>query len=262
MNRNVTFVVGDEFRDFSVNDGVITISELHRQIDAGELPQEDSVLVPGQGLSPEQAALVAVTPGAHRNAGAFAHWNLNRFAAKAQRDLTHKHKPENGLISEPRRVTRDLFEMDVLIDGRTELMSDHVTGQHVQGMVLVEACRQAFLAVTERFFINPDDGIKYYFVINEMNATYLGFVFPLDIQIRYFIKHKQADNPQRMSFDVLMEVMQGGQVATSVATKFTAFDAEKLKPKEAERAVKAIASTSEHFQPANDNLGASVAAAE
>jgi hypothetical protein len=56
------------------------------------------------------------------------------------------------MLSLPRRVSESCFEADVLVDDAGEHMSDHVSGQHLPGMVLIEAARQMILAVTEEFF--------------------------------------------------------------------------------------------------------------
>src|SRR5690625_2275198 len=66
----------------------------------------------------------------------FSLWhNLPQRASSA---LSHKHNPKNTLVSMPRQVTADTFELHLMIDEDCELMNDHLSGQHVQGMVLIE----------------------------------------------------------------------------------------------------------------------------
>ncbi len=76
------------------------------------------------------------------------------------------------------KVNENLFSLPLLIDERCELMTDHQTGQHIQGMILVEACRQTFIAVTEEFYMSDKVGQSYY-VINDMNIKFSNFLFPL-----------------------------------------------------------------------------------
>lgn len=66
---------------------------------------------------------------------------------------THKNKAENVLISEVSQIDVASYQCHLLIDDGCAEMADHVTGQHVQGMVLLEACRQMVNSVSERFLI-------------------------------------------------------------------------------------------------------------
>lgn len=58
----------------------------------------------------------------------------------ADRASSHKHCSENVLISTPERLEQDEFELELRLHARSELMPDHLTGEHVQGMVLAETC--------------------------------------------------------------------------------------------------------------------------
>src|SRR3546814_8567164 len=87
-------------------------------------------------------------------------------------------------------------------------MLDHLTGQHIQGMVLTEACRQMFLAVTEKYFLQDYRAKKRYFVIDTMTMRYNAFAFPLPAQITYKVLSKNVQKSHKRSFHVDMEVMQ------------------------------------------------------
>jgi hypothetical protein len=92
-------------------------------------------------------------------------------------------------------------------------MEDHQTGLHLQGMLLVEAARQAFLAVTEVFFL-PQDGTKFYFVFNTLSVNYKRFAFPIATRLHYRVCERDVStsNP-RFAIDVMFE-----QAGTDVAT--------------------------------------------
>lgn len=248
---NTVFVVGNKFRDFAVNDGVVTIGELEDQLHArgpGHLPPNVR-LVPGQGLrEADMQRLRARLRGAQ---SASRVPDVEGRPVRASRLLTHKYRLQNSIVSAPRRLSDDLFEAALLLDERSELMSDHQTGQHIQGMVLVEAARQMFLAVSEEYFIGYDDPTRYYFVINSMNAAFSAFVFPVDATLRYEILEKRVDNRARMFFRVNVDVMQAGRCATRVGYEFTAFHAERIEVKEREQAIAVLASVREGRQGAH-----------
>lgn len=155
---------------------------------------------------------------------------------RASRLQTHKHHIHNSIISHPARVGDNCFEAALLLDERCELMADHQTGQHIQGMILIEAARQLFLAVTEEYFIGQAVHDRYYFVINNIEVKFMGFVFPLGAMLRYEIVSADTANPARMRFETVVSVIQGDACATQIAFGFTAFHASKIEAKEQQQA--------------------------
>lgn len=151
-------------------------------------------------------------------------------APRATRRLAHKNRAENIVISAPRRLSETGFEMDLFFSSQNEFFLDHMTGMHIQGIVLIEAARQAFLAVTEAFFLKGDPN-DYYFVIKNMDASYQNFVFPFDAKLTYDItRASQKDN--RHSFDAEIAIIQTGNVCTTVKVGFTAFESATINAKE------------------------------
>jgi len=227
-------VVGDKFAQFAIGKDVITLSQLCGLLGlpGGMMAGAPRVVVmPGQGLGDDDIDAVLTLAAGSANADRFE-LTLWRLAPKrAHGTRSHKRDARNTLISEPRRLNEDVFELDLLVDEDCELMSDHQTGQHLQGMLLLEAARQSFLAVTEAFFL-PQDGTKFYFVINEMAATYNAFAFPLDARIRYLIREKDIGSPHRQRFVADIVVVQCGVTAASFHTVFTVFEDGRIASKE------------------------------
>lgn len=242
MKEAVLLVVGDKFAQFSTNNDVIRISQLRGMLSLPSflsLEARRLVLLPGQGLGDDDITEVLRLGNASPHRALFDLSLWHQHPRRAPSNRSHKHKPENTLISEPRRLSADLYELDLLIDEDCELMSDHQTGQHVQGMILLEAARQSFLAVTEAFFL-PQDGPKFYFVINEMTARYARFAFPLDARIRYEIRSRDLAVASRRRFTVDIAVEQCGTVAASFVTDFTVFEDARIANREETLAVDAI----------------------
>ncbi len=169
------------------------------------------------------------------------HWDTSHLRAcptRAVSSLSHKRQACNTLISTPELVNEDVFRIAICIDENCELMGDHQTGQHIQGMILIEAARQAFLAVTEKFF--PMENVdKTYFVINEMKTTFLGFMFPLGAHIDYRIRSKNI-NDRRQKFCVEMEFVQNAEAKTTVEFSFTVYRDQAISKKEADLAQIAV----------------------
>lgn len=230
---NMLIVVPDEFDSFADKPSLLRYGVLLKSLRSGDVQAlRGQQLVAGQGLDEMQidhAYCFALSLGLDDE---FKPWRLWRQSTPADRTLCHKDRPENVLITLPEQEASDMFVADLRLHARNELMLDHLTGEHVQGMVLVEACRQMFLAVTERYHLESFPAKSRYFVINEMALRYLGFAFPLPAQIRYRVLSLQQDRPDRLAVHADMEVWQGSKAVTGMNVKFTVFDAKPLGERE------------------------------
>jgi hypothetical protein len=205
-------VVGDRFENFLANRRTISASALLWRLGAGDVPQNLSIVV-GQGLTAEQLdklrhlieranATVSVAGG---------------IPAYSERGLTHKHEPRNVMVSMPMRVADDQFVADLVIDERAAVLDDHLTGQHIPGVALVEAARQTWTAVTEKFLL--EGTTKTRFVINTMRSAFHRFVFPLPATVRYQLLARQ-DSAVQQVFRCLITVHQGDALAAEVEAEY------------------------------------------
>jgi hypothetical protein len=240
MNSRILLVVGDKFASYVQGKDAITLSQLRGLLSFSVplLPSQGvTLLVPGQGLSDTNIknllAEAAVSPNlAHFD---FSLWH--NLPQRAPTHLTHKHIPANTLVSVPRQLSEFVFESDLMIDEDCELMSDHQSGQHVQGMVLVEAARQILIAVTEAYFI-PKNDIDYSFIFNGLSVNFNQFAFPLGAVVRCTMKEASLDNPRRLSFSGYVEIEQCGQVVCDSLSIYSAMEKVKITKREGMGAAK------------------------
>src|SRR5439155_12080056 len=131
------------------------------------------------------------------------HFDLEpRAFQRASGKLSHKHLPSNTLISHPYESDiADVYEASLLVDDACADMSDHVTGQHLQGMIFIEAARQMFLAVSECYHLRDQSDKTFYFVINSFNVSFHAFAFPVRTQIRYHVLRKEIRKQGTLSSD-------------------------------------------------------------
>ncbi|WP_170106783.1 AfsA-related hotdog domain-containing protein [Rhodovulum imhoffii] len=242
-------IVADKFADFAINAQTITLSQLKALMALPtHLLQDRNRLLPGQGLSDDDCSeIVTLVENSRGHEDRWDITGLKALPSRAEAKLSHKRKPCNTLIGTPRTDGLDQYRIDLCIDEACEMMDDHQTGQHVQGMVLVEAARQAFLAVTEKFFLQGMNH-KSYFVINDMQTRFLGFVFPLAAHMIYRIVDKDI-NLRRQKFQVEIDLVQGSEVRASTRFGFTAYPEEVISAKEAELAMVATAQVLKTVQP-------------
>lgn len=243
--QTIYTIVGDNLPTYRELEQCISYSQAIDYIKQGDLSEVSFML--GQGLS-EEAIGYLQAKLARRG---YSHCLLNsetklfRFASSAE---THKHKKENVLITSPEKLEEDHFVMKLVVDEKGELLQDHLTGFHIQGMVLIEAARQAFLAVTEKYFFPYDLPSSHYVVINRMDTRYQSFVFAVDSDIHYRITNKSI-RPERSTFTAAISFHQNGTSCTTVDVEFSVFEASKLASKERKMAVRAIASSHQAHEP-------------
>lgn len=240
---SIQIVVPDEFANFADKPSLMRYSVLLDALRRGRVSTlQGRHFIAGQGLDEMQidhAYCLALSEGLEHE---FQDWRLWR-SELADRASSHKHRAENVLISTPERLEQDLFVSELRLHARSELMLDHLTGEHVQGMVLAEACRQMFLAVTELYYLGDFSAPKRYFVIDEMTIRYMAFAFPLPTQIRYRTLSFSQPRPDRVNLQADMEVWQAGRPVTGMGVKFSVFDAQALGVRESQLANKAVEHT-------------------
>lgn len=236
------FIVGNKFHEFSIHENVKTFGEILEMIRTNSFANlpSNSQLVSGQGLTEVQAQALYDQGLYPLAAHGIDISPLLQRPLRVSRLQSHKHYIRNAIISHPKRLDEHNFESHLILDERSELMNDHQTGQHIQGMVLIEAARQMFLAVTEEYFIGDNWTEPYYFVLNSLAANFTGFVFPLDVVFNYRINSSDISRLSRLHFDITISVNQGDTSAATLSFQFTAYHAEKLKKNEHKQAIKLL----------------------
>lgn len=236
----ILVVVANQFQEFSRHSNVLSHEALLDML----MHRNDSLrgtrVIAGQGLDARELRHVHQLAIAQGYREEFAHWHAWAAAAPASRDLSHKRRPENVLISTPQACADGGYCARLVLHPHNELMLDHLTGQHVQGMVLLEACRQMFLAVTERFHLDGFEPAQRYFVLNEMSVRYTAFTFPLPAEIRYRLLKKEHPRPDRVDVSAEMDVWQADKAVTCVGVDFSVMDGNRLSAREASLASQAL----------------------
>jgi hypothetical protein len=223
MLNKTLLIVSDKFHNFATRKDVITKSELYNLLQAENVvfPKKDPIyLIPGQGFSENDVKNILNLALSAKNASYFDFSMWQSLPKRASSQLTHKYKKENILISEPERVSCDEFSMNVLIDESCEMMRDHQTGLHVQGIILLEASRQGYLAIIEKFFSSAAMDKKY-FIFNSMNVNYNRFAFPLPATLKVIIREKDLSNSKKQQATMDMEIIQCGNCSASFSLDMT-----------------------------------------
>ena len=240
MNKKTKlYALGDKFLNSLMADNIISLSKLEEMVKSHQkINQTNYDIYFGQGVN-----LVKVFSLLNfvKKTGLSRKYNfiIDKKFTKVDKLLTHKHKIENVMISEPCLIDIDTYESDLFIDDRCSEMSDHVTGQHIQGMVLIEAARQMTIAVSEKFIIEATRRDKLNFVTNSLEARFNHFIFPFEVKITCKI-NKIRGFKDNKNFDLTVNFVQNNIIAAEFRYIFSSFFYEVLEERQNEQAKKLI----------------------
>jgi hypothetical protein len=237
MKNQLVLLVGDNFANFGNQIGATTVSKLASML---ERPNKDmaipSRILIGQGVS--ESWLYYLKARAEAQSLEIEFLGERTVNERTGRGFAHKHQRKNILITDPVQRGINNYECHLAVDDDCEIMSDHTTGHHVQGMLLLEAARQTFLAVTEWFLVENTE--KYYFVINRMDITYLQFAFPLPTSVIFNVTDLNRSRVDRLSVKGTIKFMQSGACVCEVQVDYSAMLHNRLEIREAQLASEAL----------------------
>ncbi|MDT3398066.1 AfsA-related hotdog domain-containing protein [Streptomyces sp. B1866] len=213
MSHEALVVVGDRFEEFLANRGTVGATALLERLRAGDLPESLSLSV-GQGLTAGE--LAELRELAERRAPAVT-LGKSGVPAPAERRLTHKHDARNILVGPVGQIAENRFVADLVLDQRVEVLADHLTGQHIPAITLLEAARQMWTVVTEQFFITGADRTR--FVVVSVASRFHSYVFPLAATLQYeLLEHTRT--PVGTVFRCRIGIHHGTPAAAEVEAEY------------------------------------------
>ena len=249
----VLIIVGNKFEHFAdQHPSVLTVDHFLKMVISKDerLQSQSHTVIFGQGISFDQQMKLR-----HQIKTQYSFNKIYIYPAKIERKAkdcyTHKNFSKNTLISEPKRLSISSFECFLWIDDECAELSDHVTGQHIQGMVLIEAARQMTLAVTEKFYIPDNNRKKVSFLTHELISTFYDYIFPTPVQLQYEILKHRKMHGSNQTFLVKMKCLQLDKVKTSIQFRFSVLSKKILAEKEQLMAVRTISNTARLLEKNN-----------
>lgn len=245
MNHLMNYIVGDKFSHFANDDNVITISKFIQLIKSNIFNKKLSgEYFLGQGISNKEEDVIKELINNYNPNNLI---KVHFYSRKANKAITHKKNPSNVMISTPVFISNNLYISDLCIDDECAEMSDHVTGCHIQGMILIEAARQMMLSVSEIFFL--DETQKMYFILHDINTVFKGFIFPINVQILYKVVESKKKASGAFYSLVAVEFHQANELKTIVNIGFTAYSKDFMEKKEKILANKVIIDGQVNYKP-------------
>lgn len=198
-------VIGDRFEEFLTHPGTVAATALLEHLRADDLAETPRITV-GQGLTAEQLSEL----DGFASAGRCVLATQDQVPLPVERRVTHKVYDKNVLIGDLEEVGEGRYRAPLVLDQRVEVLEDHLTGLHIPAVTLLEAARQTWTAVTERFLIGPEP--KSRFVITRVGSSFLNFVFPIPAFLEYRLVERER-GPVGDVIGFTVEVQQTGRIA-------------------------------------------------
>ncbi len=235
-------LVGDRFEPFLAAGLGVSAAGFAAAVDRGEY---DGLSAPvqvhiGQGVD-EDALTGTGAAIERRGLGDRLLLRPRDLPTPVEPGAVHKHDPRNVLVADFAHSGQDEFEASLRLHNDNELVLDHQSGPHLQGMVLVEAARQMFLAVCELSYLLRWPGRTFSFLLTNVDTRFERPVFPLPIRMHLTAHRADTDDVNRMWFTVETRFMQGGHEAAATTVACAVRPVERFRQVEIRTAEAAIA---------------------
>lgn len=227
-NLKKIYVVSNKLSTFARHKNIFTVDNFLAKVrskkDASTLSLNPYEVNLGQGLNDEEIDGIINLIVFLDLENLFILNSLSWSKKRSSKQLTHKHKDQNIIISEPKKLSCEEYQSDLMLNESCAEMSDHITGQHIQGMVLIEAARQMVNSVSEKFLIPKGDSIRKGFVLNGMNVKFNHYVLPLDVELNFVIRKLRRGLGGNFKVDSIVNVIQNSQLMMSIQIDFSVMD--------------------------------------
>ena len=223
---NAAYIVSDKFKPFC--DHKIVWDYQSALGCLGELASSFDAIVIGQGVG--NTDLVRIQEALKFVHGYTGTTIVEHLSKKVSKDKVHKTKECNVMVCVPKIIGEGVFESYLVVDENCAEMSDHQSGEHVQGALLIEAGRQMFMACATSYELDPEASRKMgvmKFALSEMKITFHNFVFPIETRIElHFLGAKTRDKCADGHCEV--KFYQNGQLCCEVFCAAKAFSEKML----------------------------------
>lgn len=236
-------IIGNRLTEFANNKNILTYDQFNYllQIESKLTDSQNKyTLHLGQGLCDLQIQAICKQIHDKDLDTRFKLYNDLFPIFRANSQLTHKRKIENSMISAPKKISDSEFKSYLMLNDSCAEMSDHLTGQHIQGMVLIEASRQMVNSVSEKYLITKSNSKKKGFVLNYLNSKFHEYVFPLDVEIIFKIEKIRHGLDGNFKATAFIQIFQNHNLMMTIDIGFSVMEKESLLEIESQMAKAAV----------------------
>lgn len=233
-------VVADRFAHFADGEQVVTLSELPALV-AGHADacRGAWVVHVGQGIERTDWRILESVCALDGAAPARIAEQEALVGCWVAPQTVHKLRPENVLLANVRNPAAGHCAADLRIHRENELIIDHHTGEHVQGMVIVEAMRQICFAHFETGYRPQLPSYAYAGVWKRIDLCFQEFLFALPGTVVSEIAMADLSRERNLRFHARTSVWQNGREVASAEIEYAMVDQARFETLERKKAAQA-----------------------
>lgn len=220
--RRDVVVVADRFARFTRGDRVLTLSGLLGLLGSGALRASGChwVVHLGQGIDGTDTDLLEAA--CEKTEGVVCLADPEAFRQAPERPkVVHKDRPENVLLAGVHSPVPEHCRAELRIHRDNELVLDHHTGEHVQGIVIIEAMRQICIAQFETAVRPGLAPAAYAGVWKRIDLSFEDFLFPLPATVESLIVESDLARETNLKFRATTAVRQHGRTVATAAIEYS-----------------------------------------
>ena len=205
-------VVADRFARFADGQDVLTLSDLLMLVSSGAAAHGGGVWAVhiGQGIEESDCRVIESACGLNGSADVRVADRDSLLRPRVTPRTVHKTRQENVLLANVRNLSNDHCAADLCIHRDNELVLDHHTAEHVQGMVIIEAIRQICIAQFETGYRLEMPQFDYAGIWKRINLSFQDFLFALPATIVAEISSADLSRPAKLNFRARASIWQNG----------------------------------------------------
>jgi hypothetical protein len=220
--RRDVVVVADRFAQFAREDRVFTLSGLLAMLGSGGpvAPGCHWIVHFGQGIDAADGELLETA--CEKSEGTVCLADPAAFRRPSEPPVVvHKDRPENVLLAGVHSPAPTHCRAELRIHRDNELVLDHHTGEHVQGIVIIEAMRQICIAQFETAIRPGLAPAAYAGVWKRIDLSFQDFLFPLPATVESLIVESDLDRETNLKFRATTSVRQQGRTVATAGIEYS-----------------------------------------
>lgn len=196
MIKKALIIVGDEYAALAKHEGVYSVSQVWHEL---SLPADMDIDQVYFGLGVDETECSNLNEALLRR-GARC---IEGLASLVETKLTHKVNRAHVLVAGGQRLRERSYAYDLFLDTAQDRLCDHVTGQHVSGMLLMEAGRQAAtVSLGQQYPSKPSH--EWEMVLENITASFSNYAFPIPTSIRVDISENSEPTEKQIDVSIFL----------------------------------------------------------
>ncbi|BFU44064.1 AfsA-related hotdog domain-containing protein [Krasilnikovia sp. MM14-A1004] len=233
--------MADRFERFADGEQVYAVSDFTARVVRGAATEFDAgcVVHAGQGIEGPDLDVLRAICTADRTSGIRLAASTGRLWQPVPAATVHKSRAENVLLADLRNPAKERCSARLRIHADNELVLDHHSGKHVQGMVIIEAMRQVCTAQFETSYRPELPRHDYAGLWHRMDLAFESFLFALDADVLAEITDADLSRGTNLRFHARTSVRQNGEVVATAGIEYSMVDRKRVDVLERYRAARA-----------------------